>query len=400
MTARSSRQVGRSCLSTRRWFITASSAVLITVTEFGGRREVQAHGLRSSERPWSAATEATSPDPRVRAMAYAILAPNVYNLQPWLAELEGDDRLIVRCDLARRLSQSDERDRETVITFGNFLELLRMAAAHDGYMTAVTAFPEGEPGSRLDSRPIAVVRFSRGVVEADPLFAQVIDRRTCKRPFDMQRPVTDATLAQLRSAVAGGSVRLQTSNDPAVVGHVRDLAAEAYTLERRTPRINMETVRITRIGHDETEASPDGIGLTGPEVEEQLARGTLSRALLSAPASPAVAAEIERYRSLCATAGAYAWLSTGSESRTDELAAGRDWLRIHLKATELGVSFEPQSASLNAYPEMQKLFQAMHRTLDAGSGRRVQMLARLGYAAMMPPVGRWPVETRIVWGRT
>ena len=384
----------------RRYFLTASSAVVLAVTDIGGRRFAQAHGILSAERPWSAATEAASPDPRIRAMGYAILAPNVYNLQPWLAELSGDDILILSCDLARRLPQSDHPDRETTITFGNFLELLRMAAAQDGYAAAVTPFPDGEPGPQLDARPVASVRFSQGAAAPDPLFAQVINRRTCKRPFDTSRPVDSATLTRFQPAIAGPSVRLQTTNNPALVVRIRDLAAHAFATERRTPRINRETVEITRIGHDETEASPDGIALTGPEVEEQLAKGELSRALLADPDSPASLAGIERYRALSATAAAYAWLSTDGEGRRLELDAGRDWLRVHLKATERGVSFEPQSASLNQYPEMEETFQAMRGLLGAGDGRRVHMLARLGYAAMMPSAGRWPMETRVAWSRT
>jgi len=38
-------------------------------------------------------------DPRIRAAGHAIRAPNPHNLQPWLVQLAGADRVLLRCDL-------------------------------------------------------------------------------------------------------------------------------------------------------------------------------------------------------------------------------------------------------------------------------------------------------------
>jgi hypothetical protein len=378
----------------RRAFLTSSAKVVLTVTTIGSLRIARAHEIGRAEKPWSAALEAKSADPRVRAMAYAILAPNAFNLQPWLAELPGDDLLILRCDLGCRLPQLDANDRMTVITFGNFLELLRMAAAHDGYRLVIERFPMGEPLGQLDGRPIASVRFIRGGATSDSLFAQVTERRTSKRPFE-SRPVTSAVLNQLCS-VSGTTSWLRASNEVALVGAIRGIALQAFAIEQHTPRIKLEQVRITRFGEDEIEACPDGIDLQGDTVETALTEGKLSRLKLADPNSPASKNAENHYLALCNTAAAYVWLSTGGNTRHDQLDAGRDWLRIHLKATELGLSFDPQSPALNDYPEMAQPFQLMHKTLGVAPVRRVQMLSRLGYAAQSPPSPRWAVETRIL----
>jgi hypothetical protein len=104
----------------------------------------------------------------------------------------------------------------------------------------------------------------------------------------------------------------------------------------------------------------------------------------------------ENYLALCNTAAAYVWLSTGGSTRHDQLDAGRNWLRVHLKATELGLSFDPQSPTRNDNPEMAEPFRLMHKALEVEPGHRVQMLSRLGYAAQSPPSPRWAVETRIL----
>ena len=44
---------------------------------------------------------------------------------------------------------------------------------------------------------------------------------------------------------------------------------------------------------------------------------------------------------------------------------------------------------------MQPHYETARNLLDAGSGERVQMLARLGYAKAVGPAPRWPLETRL-----
>jgi hypothetical protein len=92
---------------------------------------------------------------------------------------------------------------------------------------------------------------------------------------------------------------------------------------------------------------------------------------------------------------AYLWLATPANARSDQLDAGRDWVRLNLAATGLGLGLHPQSAALQEYPEMDGLLREVHRALEVERGR-VQMLGRIGYSASEPPPSpRWPVETRI-----
>jgi hypothetical protein len=385
----------------RRSFLTTAHAGVLASLVCGSVRTAQAqahrrqaHNVMLAERAWSAAPEANSADPRIRAMAFAILAPSVSNLQPWLVELPRDDMLILRCDLTCRLPDSDPGDRMTTISLGGFLELLRMAAAEQGYRVDIAPFHLGEPGAQLDDRPIASVKFIRGDAIRDPLFAQVLERRVCKRPFEKKS--VNAVLLHQICAVASGRVTLESSNNPEFMNKIAMLASQAFEIEKRTPRINQEQVRLIRIGDEEVEASPDGFELSVPGLDASVCGNVSIRALLVDPESIASQLQIDRYRKLCETAAACVWLTTEGNTRHDQVAAGRDWLRLHLKATELGLSSEPQSAALNDYPEMHEMFVLLHDTLGAHSGRRIQMLSRVEYAAQMEPTARWPVESRIL----
>lgn len=95
------------------------------------------------------------------------------------------------------------------------------------------------------------------------------------------------------------------------------------------------------------------------------------------------------------TSTGFVWSVTQDNDRPAQIAAGRDWLRINLAATSIGLAFHPNSQLLQEYPEMAALYKEVHQRL-APSGGTVQMLSRIGYAAPVGPTPRWPLETRIV----
>ena len=91
----------------------------------------------------------------------------------------------------------------------------------------------------------------------------------------------------------------------------------------------------------------------------------------------------------------FVWVSTRRNGRREQIAAGRNYLRIALRVTGLGLSMQPMSQALQEYPAMQPYYDEVHSMLTDGSGKRVQMLARLGYAAKIAPSPRWALTTRI-----
>ncbi|MDJ0950117.1 MAG: nitroreductase family protein [Alphaproteobacteria bacterium] len=347
--------------------------------------------------PWAAAGSGYG-DPRLRALSYAILAPNPHNRQPWMVDLGSDGALTLHCDPDRLLPETDPFNRQIVIGLGCFLELLRMAAAEDGYRAEISPFPEGAPESHIDGRPVAQVRLRKAPgMNADPLFRQVLDRRSNKEPFDTAKPVPAGVLAAL-GAAARGPLETGASNAPGRVAALRDLTWRAFVIETETPRTYLESVRLMRLGKAEIEANPDGIDIGGAFPEAMQLLGLLTRETLADPGSQAYAQGLDMYREILGTGMAYIWLISDGNSRHDQLAAGAAWLRLNLKATELGLGVHPVSQALQEYPEMAPLYQELHAMLGAEGGRTVQMLGRLGYGPEVAPSPRWPLETRLKEG--
>jgi hypothetical protein len=342
--------------------------------------------------PWDVARY--DGDPRLQALAYAILAPNPHNRQPWIADLAEPGVVTLTCDLARRLPQTDPLDRQIVIGLGCFVELLRLAAAEAGQATRLEPFPLGAPAGRLDERPVARVVFTGAAAVPDPLFAQVLARRSNKEPYDTARPVAAADLARV-AAAAGleadpGAVGFAA--EAAEVARLRDLTWRAHLVEVTTPRTLRESVDLMRLGKGEIEASPDGIDIGGFFPEALLGLGLMERADLADPGSAAFRQGLEIYEALHRSAMAHLWLTTPGDGKADALAAGQAWVRLHLAATAAGIALHPLSQALQEFPEMAALKAELEGALGVAAPRRLQMLARLGYGPATEPSPRWPVE--------
>lgn len=342
---------------------------------------------RSAIGPWLGLAQPVA-DPRLDAFRHAILAPNPHNRQPWLIRLEGEDSAVLTCDLNKRLPQTDPFDRQITIGFGAFIELAAIAASHRGLRLAVEPFPDGEPQPRLDQRSIARLRFQPDpAVSPDPLRAAIALRRTIRDPFG---PLPAGALGKLIEP--GATI----SSEPARLAALRRIAVSAMTLEMETARTHMESVDLMRIGADEIDAQPDGLALSGPMIEATAMLGLTTRESLADPTSQSFRIGLEGLQRAIDTIPAAVWITTPDNSRASQLAAGRTYARLALRAAANGVSIHPLSQALQEYPEMAKLYAEVHELLALEPAHRVQMLARLGSARSVAPTARYPLEAHLL----
>ncbi|HRD97816.1 MAG TPA: twin-arginine translocation pathway signal protein, partial [Rubrivivax sp.] len=80
-----------------------------------------------------------------------------------------------------------------------------------------------------------------------------------------------------------------------------------------------------------------------------------------------------------------------------QVAAGRAYLRVQLAATAQGVVMQPLQQALQEYPEVAGPYRQIHQLLGATApGQTVQMWARVGFAAPVPPAPRRGVAAHIL----
>ena len=348
--------------------------------------------------PWRQAGQVDG-DWRNKALSYALLAPNPHNLQPWIADLRVPEQITFLYDTARALPMTDPLGRQLLIGCGCFLELLELAANEANIAIDISVFPAGEPSEKkLNDQPIAVVRRASRASKADPLFAQILRRRSTKTPYDVARPLPERTpqelaLAMQRSARQGlrlGVVCAQS--DASVLASLRDLTWDAWLVEFVTQRTWKETVDLMRIGSDEVIANPDGVSLGSPFFDQLKKAGQINREGMLDINSPGNKMAQQRYEALLKATPAIVWISSSSNSRTAQLETGRAYARVALAATAQGLCMQPVSQALQEFPEMATSFNKLSQLLPVAQPGRLQMLARIGFGPEAEPTPRRPVQ--------
>ena len=149
---------------------------------------------------------------------------------------------------------------------------------------------------------------------------------------------------------------------------------KAWHVELHTPHTHHESTELTRIGAAEIKANPDGISLDGPMMEALKMAGFLTAEKMDDPEATAYKETQNFYDGLIETAPSFAWLTSNTNSRKDQLASGAHWVRIHLAATQLGIAMQPLSQVLQEFPEMNAHFDELHAGLGMEAPKRVQGL--------------------------
>lgn len=379
-------------MTTRRKFLTILGGGVVVAAATGSWALTR--DPKNARAPWAAAGQILDGDPRTRWLSWAILAPNPHNRQPWIVDLRVPDEITLLADLDRRLPDTDPFDRQITIGLGAFLELARMAAAEEGVALDVQGFPHGSDRTTLDLRPIARLKVANNAAVPDPLFRHVSYRRTNRAAYDVSQAVSLSDL----EAIAAEALPLHANYtaEPAEVVRLRDIAWRAMVIEMNTPAAAIDSIDLTRIGRAEIEANPDGISLSGPSMEGLSLAGLLSRKGMAQFGSAAHQAMMDAQAPQFDTAMAFLWIATEGNDRLAQISAGRAYLRANLAATDRGIAMQPFSQALQEYLEMAPSYAELANALTPRSTDRIQMFARLGFAAPPAPSPRWPLATRIL----
>ena len=336
-------------------------------------------------------------DVRLKLLAYAILAPNAHNRQPWLIELPEPERIDLYVDRERLLPATDPLSRQIMVSQGTFIEQLDLAARALGQDATIEYFPRGMyANDTIEDRPVASVTLSAAsVAERDPLFDRILERRTNKRIYRHDEPLGAGEVSALAGAFSIPEVQIAIYAEPGKVARIARICAAASALEARLPRTHHESLRALRVRPADVEKHRDGLVLASLGFEFPPMTAEEFQAMVSAllnPESEAAKRNVEESVALAEgwafSAPAYAALVTTGNTRLHQVLAGRAYGRLNLKATELGLAIQPMSQSLQEFPEMAVHYTRIHEEVAARSGHTLQMLPRLGHAEPVPPTPR------------
>lgn len=323
---------------------------------------------------------------RRKALSWAILAPNPHNMQPWIVDLSVPDEITLYVDRTRLLPVTDPFNRQITIGCGAFLELLLMALAEFGAgAAAADLFPAGEAHPVLDDRPLFRVTLGSPGATRSPLFNQILNRRTNRGPFT-GREVDPSAAANL----LGGFQPIDGANctvtvTPERVARLRSLVYQGAEIEAHTPPAHHESVERTFIGARAVAEHPWGISLDTPVMTAMNGVGLLTQAKMATPGSIAFKEALKFLKTAADTSQSFIWITTATNTRAEQIAAGRAYVLANLSAAKFGLAMHPWSQGLQEYATQKPVYDALHREL-APDGGRIQMLARIGYPKAQIPL--------------
>ncbi len=341
-------------------------------------------------------------DIRLTVLSYALLAPNAHNKQPWLIKLGDKDEFELFVDRERLLPETDPYHRQTHIGQGAFLELASIAASAYGYRAEIEYFPNGEYDAiNVANLPVAKVTLVKdAAVVTNPFYPAIMERHSNKRAYS---PValTTQELDDLQTFIckhSGGEMRVITK--PKDAAKMRELLVQAMEIEVTDKQRDLETIKMFRFNDDEVKHHRDGFGVAQSGtvgMKKWLAESFfLSRESAERNTAAFGQQSVAMTKEVADSTQCFAWLSTPSNTRLDQVKLGRDYCRLNLYTQLLGIAQHPMSQLLQEYKDMLPLQAQYKKTFGIAEGDTVQMLFRLGKAEACPHSPRRAISDLLV----
>lgn len=279
----------------------------------------------------------------------ATRAANAHNTQPWGVDRQGDE-LVLRRDRTRTLGASDPRGRDTMLSFGAFVESLLICAASAGVGLRFEASTGG------DAETDEVGRFSRRQEGYQTTFssADVRGRRVWRGRWRDGAPPPDVLTAAAAEAERAGFRLVSMPTRDA-----RPFLIRANRWFFGDAAIVAELHRWTRLSPRHPDYGEDGLNdamLVLSKVERAGLRTLISPRVFRALRGVGLPGLLARM-SASATQGSGTVLGiVGPTGAQQELAAGRLLTRLWLGFQRHGLYVHPQSAPLDC-PETRAMLE-------------------------------------------
>ena len=307
---------------------------------------------------------------------YAILAPSVYNTQPWQFDIS-QDGIELYADRTRMMPVRDPHGRQLVLSCGAALFYLRLAARHFGYSVRVETFPGADNIDLLARVELpgteAVTAKEEGLFQAIPI------RHTNRNKFrDTALPATMS--AELRdAALQEGSLLLLVESEEDT-RNIAELVAEADRIQWADKRFRNELAAWLRTSssvsydgvHTEALGLGDFLSYSVPQIVRNLDLGS-DRAAHDAQ--------------LVQGPGAVAIVGTETDDAAGWLSAGQALAHVLLHAAGSGLS----ASFINQPIEIAPLRLRLRELCDCAPYPQVAM--RIGYGPDVPATLRRSART-------
>ena len=314
-------------------------------------------------------------------VAEAALSPNVHNIQPTRWRLVNETTIALVQSPTRSLPVGDPTGRDALASHGAAAEGLIIAASARGIALSLAAAQEDE-----------VARLAvDGSTPSDPLAPFLTRRRTYRGQFDKQQN------AAAKQIAPGLAQRPDTHliTDDFVIKEIAGLTDQATMRFFRNRSYRQELTSWMRLTKADPNWNRDGLNAQAMQMSAPLAVAAgvvMNHPMFEILDKLQLAALLTGEAAV--TNSAAVLVAFVQDRDADPFQTGRDWHRLWLELTALGLAASP----LTILGDDEQAAAEMARRLNLPAHQRVVTVLRAGMvdASKLPPPVRLPVDELIV----
>mgnify|MGYP002713201659 CR=1 FL=1 len=293
---------------------------------------------------------------------YAVLAPSVYNTQPWHFSIDGNT-LYLFADRRHALPVIDPDDRQQNMTCGAALYNLRLAIRYFGYEETTELLPDPVNDSLLARVKLGEKREGTAEEGLESLF-KAIPKRHSNRGAFADKDVPDDILRKLQAAAASEGAWLHIC-PPVERKIVVGMIAEADRIQASNKHFRRELASWVDCRRRDSGDGMPGMGLSYHDVVKNLNPSPARR--FSVDNKTATDEQLDSNSPVLAVLGSKAG------GVLERMRSGQGLMRVLLQAEACGLAV----SALNQPCEVPELRLVMHDEISQQG--RAQMILRIGY---------------------
>jgi len=320
----------------------------------------------------------------IQILKYASLAPNSHNSQPWKIKILSDLEFIVQSDPTRWLPRVDPENRELLLSIGAFWENLEQAALALGFESHAEVLANSPKD--IEILKIKLVKCaSRG----DDRLELIKKKATDRRPYE-KKELQGLHLKELEKLLPDRLVYFpRKSKEGEWIASNLVEANKRQTFDDEKQKELAEWLRFSRseVAEKRDGLTPEMLGMTGLVKFFWYAFMSRKNAFSGSFRNKG----IENVRNQVNNCSGFIIITSEDLSVHSTLEAGRNFEKLALKCTELGVSIHPMSQLMEESPWKEELESSL------GLSKPVQLVLRAGYSRKRSERSvRRPVEEIII----
>ena len=320
----------------------------------------------------------------IQILNYASLAPNSHNSQPWKIKVVSDSEFIVQSDPERWLSKVDPENRELLLSIGAFWENLEQAALALGFKphTEILA------NSPKDIE-ILKIKLVKRIPQRNDRLKLIMERTTDRKPYE-KKELQLSHLKELEKLLPDHFVYFsRKSKEGEWIANNLVEANKKQAFDDDKQKELAEWLRFSRseVAEKRDGLTPEMLGMTGMVkffwYTFMNRKNAFSRSFRNKG--------IENARNQVNNCSGFIVITSDDLSVHSMLEAGRNFEKLALKCTELGVAIQPMSQLMEESLWKEELESLL------GLSKPVQLVLRVGYSKKRPERSvRRPVEEIII----